>query len=534
MARYVFVTGGVLSSLGKGITASSIGAIFKAQGYSVMIKKFDPYLNYNPGLMSPLQHGEVFVTEDGCEGDLDLGHYERFINENTNKTCDQTSGFIYYNVIEKERKGGFLGGTVQVIPHVTDEIKHSILEADSEYDIVIVEIGGTVGDIEGLPFLEAIRQLRFDVGDERVAYVHVTPVFYMKAAGELKTKPAQHSVQKLREIGISPDMLICRSELPLSDEIRRKLALFCNVKKEAVMSAVDAAPLYQVVMNMYQEGAAKELLAKFQMENRPADLSRWEKLVHTIKNPKQAITIAIVGKYVDVRDAYISLSEAMLHAGSVHHTKVEIKWIAAENLEMKEPAELLEGVHGILIPGGFGERGMQGKINATNYARNNDIPYLGVGSLGMQCAIIEYARSVLKIDDANCVEVDPKTKEPIITYIDGAGKPSNRAGEMRLGAHTETLAADSLLARIYGKLEVTERHRHRLEFNDHYRQRLIDAGMSIAAVDKYSGMVEAVELASHRWFIGCQFIPEYKSRPLAPHPIFVSFIAAALEYNSNS
>ena len=529
MSKYIFVTGGVLSSLGKGITAASLGAIFKAQGYSVMIKKFDPYLNFNPGLMSPLQHGEVFVTEDGSEGDLDLGHYERFIDTNTNRSCDITSGFIYYNVIERERKGGYGGRTVQVIPHITDEIKRCVLNSDKQYDIVLVEMGGTVGDIEGQPYLEAIRQMRFDLGDDNVAYVHVTPVFYIKTAGELKTKPTQHSVQKLREIGIIPDMLVCRSEYPLNDDLRAKLALFCNVKKEAVINAIDVASLYQVPLNLLQEGVERVLREKLKLDERNVDFSAWEKIMSLIKNPKHSVNIGVVGKYIDMKDAYISLNEAFIHSGAANDAKVNIKWIAAEKLEGENYAHYLDGFAGIVIPGGFGERGMIGKINAIQYARTKDIPFFGLGSLGLQCAVIEYARHVMKMEDADSVEVKPSALSPIITYLDGRGEPTNRSGRMRLGAFTAELDQSSLSYQIYKQPKITERHRHRLEFNNIYKDALIKAGMSVAAADSVSGLAEIVELKSHKWFLACQFLPEYKSRPLAPHPLFTAFIAAALK-----
>jgi CTP synthase len=494
-----------------------------------MIKKFDPYLNFSPGHMSPMQHGEVFVTEDGAEGDLDLGHYERFIDANTNKNCDVTSGLIYYNVIEKERKGGFNGRTVQVIPHITDEIKRSVLNSDFEYDIVLVEIGGTVGDIEGLPYLEAIRQMRFDLGDSNVAYVHVTPIFYIKTAGELKTKPTQHSVQKLREIGIIPDMLVCRSEYPLNEYLRSKLALFCNIKKEAVINAIDVSSLYQVPINLLQEGAEQVLREKLKLEKRTADLMPWEKILGLIKNPKNSVNIGVVGKYIDMKDAYISLSEAIAHGGIANDTKVNIKWIAAEDLQGKNYTGQLDGVDGILIPGGFGERGMAGKINAIQYARTKDIPFFGLGSLGLQCAVIEYARHIMKIEDADSVEVNPKTGSPLITYLDDKGVVANKPGRMRLGAYTTKLESDSLSHQIYKNLQVTERHRHRLEFNNKYKDALINAGMSITGTDCKSGLAEIVELKSHKWFLACQFLPEYKSRPLSPHPLFAAFVAASLE-----
>ena len=529
MSKFIFITGGVLSSLGKGITAASLGTIFKSQGYSVMIKKFDPYLNYNPGLMSPMQHGEVFVTEDGGEGDLDLGHYERFVDTNTNKHCDITSGLIYYRVIERERKGGYGGRTVQVIPHITDEIKCCVLNSDDDkYDIVLVEMGGTVGDIEGQPYLEAIRQMRFDLGDDNVAYVHVTPILYIRSAGELKTKPTQHSVQKLREIGIIPDMLVCRSEYPLNEELRAKLALFCNVRKEAVINAIDVSSLYQVPINLFQEGAERVLREKLKLEERTVDFSAWENILYFIKNPKYTVNIGVVGKYIGMKDAYISLNEAISHGGITNNAKVNVRWIAAEELEGEDYALKLDGLDGILIPGGFGERGMVGKINAIQYARTKDVPFFGLGSLGMQCAVIEYARHVMKMEDADSVEVNPETQAPLITYLDDNNASTNKSGRMRLGAYTAEVDPSSLLYQIYGRTQITERHRHRLEFNNVYKDALIKSGMSVAAIDKESGLAEAVELRSHKWFLACQFLPEYKSRPLAPHPLFTAFIAAAL------
>ena len=530
MAKFVFVTGGVLSSLGKGITASSLGAVIKAKGYRVMIKKFDPYLNFNPGMMSPLQHGEVFVTEDGGEGDLDLGHYERFIDTDMNKHCDITSGLIYYNVIESERKGNFNGGTVQVIPHITDEIKRWVLEKTEDYDIVFVEIGGTVGDIEGQPYLEAIRQLRFDLGDENVAYVHVTPVFYVKTAGELKTKPTQHSVQKLREIGITPDMLVCRSEYPLSDSLKKKLSLFCNVKKECVITAIDAPSLYQVPLNLNQESACQRLLEKLQLEDRPADLKAWETLVHILKNPEDTVTIGIVGKYVRMKDAYISLKEAVEHGGVTHKARVNIRWIASDELEASDYAHKLDGLDGILVPGGFGKRGVEGKINAVQYARAKDIPFIGVGGMGLHVVVIEYARHVLGLDGASSIEMDENTAHPVISYIDKNTNPTAEPGEMRLGSMNTTLEENCLAHQIYKTDQISERHRHRLEVNKNYTDALAKAGLSITGKDSVRGLVDIVELKSHRWFFACQFMPEYKSRPLSPHPLFSAFVAAALSF----
>ncbi|MDR2883790.1 MAG: CTP synthase [Deferribacteraceae bacterium] len=533
MAKFVFVTGGVLSSLGKGITAASLGAIFKAQGRSVIIKKFDPYLNFNPCMMSPKEHGEVFVTEDGGEGDLDLGHYERFIDTNTDRYCDLTSGFVYYNIIEKERNDFFKGKTVQVIPHITDEIKHWVINDSERYDIVLVEIGGTVGDIEGQPFLEAIRQLRFDLGDDNVAYVHVTPLFYVKTAGELKTKPTQHSVQKLREIGITPDMLVCRSEIALDDDLRNKLALFCNVKKEAVVSALDTSPLYRVILNMYKEGSSDVLINKLKLDDRPTDLSAWEELIKKIEQPKDFVTIGVVGKYVATKDAYISLAESICHGGIANNIDVKIRWILADDLTDKNVSEKLKDLDGVMIPAGFGERGMIGKIRATQFARLNDVPFFGLGSMGMQCAIIEYARNVMKIEKADSVEVTSKTPDPIITYIDSNSNPSFEAGAMRVGAYSTKLNTASLAYKIYGKEIISERHRHRLEFNNTYKKTLSDAGMSITGVDTKKNFVDIVELKNHRWFLACQYLPEYKSRPLNPHPLFISFVEEAYKFKSN-
>jgi CTP synthase len=498
-----------------------------------MIKKFDPYLNFNPGFMSPLQHGEVFVTEDGGEGDLDLGHYERYIDTNTNRYCDITSGFVYYNVIEKERRGGFNGGTVQVIPHITNEIKHWVVDSSEKYDIIFIEIGGTVGDIECQPFLEAIRQLRFDLGDDNTAYIHVTPILYIKAAGELKTKPTQHSVQKLREIGITPDLLVCRTEKPIGDELIKKLALFCNVKKEAVIPAVNTEPIQQVVLNMHTEGAIRVLIEKLKMENKPTDLSVWEDYIYKTKNPTDTITIGVVGKYTGTKDAYMSLNEAICHGGVANNIKVNIHWISAEHINDKNITEHMKDLDGILIPAGFGERGMDGKIRSVHYARIKDIPFFGLGSMGLQCAVIEYARNVMDIEKADSAEADSKTPEPIITYLDDKGNPTMKEGAMRLGAHSTKLDKDSRAYKVYQKDIVAERHRHRLELNNNYREALANAGMSLTGIDEAKNLVDIVELKSHRWFLACQYLPEYKSRPLSPHPLFAAFISAAYIYKQS-
>jgi len=529
MAKYVFVTGGVLSSLGKGITAASIGTLLEARGYKVIIKKLDPYLNVDPGTMSPFQHGEVYVTDDGAETDLDLGHYERFLSSSTTRDCNVTAGKIYYRVLEKERRGDYLGGTVQVIPHITDEVKDSIYKLSESYDIVIVEIGGTVGDIESLPFLEAIRQIKFELNEKDVVYLHVTLVPYIKSAGELKTKPTQHSVKELREIGIQPDLLVCRSEYPLDDSIRKKIGLFCNVSKNAVINAIDASTIYQVPLYMNKEGADTLILEKLGLEKRELDLSVWEEIVYRIKNPDDNVTIGVVGKYVNLKDAYISLNEALVHAGVANKLKVEIKWIDAEDVETLQLDKYFDDVDGILVPGGFGERGVEGKIRAINFARNKDIPFFGI-CLGMQCAVIEFARNVLKFEEAHSTEFNPETKYPVIDYMHEQKKIKNYGGTMRLGAYRCTLKEGTRAFLAYNQREISERHRHRLEFNNDFRDEFIKAGLIISGVNPDRDLVEIVELKSHRWFLGCQFHPEFKSKPTAAHPLFSSFIAAAYKF----
>jgi len=532
MAKFIFVTGGVLSSLGKGITAASLGTLLELRGYKVIIKKFDPYLNVDPGTMSPFQHGEVYVTEDGAETDLDLGHYERFLNSYTNRDCNITTGKIYYHVIEKERKGDYLGATVQVIPHITDEIKNNIRKLSGEYDIVIVEIGGTVGDIESLPFLEAIRQIRFDLDDNDVLYIHVTLVPYIKSAGELKTKPTQHSVKELREIGIQPDILVCRSEYPLNDGIKKKIALFCNISKEGVINAIDASSIYQVPLLLHNEGIDKIVLKKLNLPEKSLDLSKWEDIVFRLNNPEGEVTIGVVGKYVDLKDAYISLNEALVHGGIHNKLKVNIKWIDAEDLEKMPPDKFFEDVDGILVPGGFGDRGVEGKINAVNYARIKNIPFFGI-CLGMQCAVIEFARNVLKLDGANSVEFVPKTPYPVIDYMNEQKNIKKLGGTMRLGGYKCTIKEDTLAFKSYGKTEVFERHRHRLEFNNRFKDDFVKAGVTISGVNQERDLVEIIELKSHRWFLGCQFHPEFKSKPTNPHPLFSSFVNAAYKYKKD-
>lgn len=529
MAKFIFVTGGVLSSLGKGITAASIAALLEARGYKVIIKKFDPYLNVDPGTMSPFQHGEVFVTDDGAETDLDLGHYERFLSSSTTRDCNITAGRIYFTVLEKERKGDYLGGTVQVIPHITDQVKESMYKLSDQYDIVITEIGGTVGDIESLPFLETIRQIKFDLGENDVVYIHVTLVPYIKSAGELKTKPTQHSVKELREIGIQPDILVCRSEYPLDDSIRKKIALFCNVSKDEVINAIDASTIYQVPLFMNKEGADKLVLKKLGFPQQDIDLSVWEEVVYRIKNPEDDVTIGVVGKYVDLKDAYISLNEALVHGGIDNKLKVNLKWIDAEGLHKHGADKFLDDVDGILVPGGFGERGIEGKISAVNFARNKDIPFFGI-CLGMQCAVIEFARNVLKLNDAHSTEFNPKTPYPVIDYMAEQRNIKKMGGTMRLGAYKCSISKDSRAFNAYKSENITERHRHRLEFNNAFREDFIKAGVTISGVNPDRDLVEIIELKSHRWFLGCQFHPEFKSKPTKPHPLFSSFISAAHKY----
>ena len=511
MAKYIFVTGGVLSSLGKGITAASLGALLESRGYKVALRKFDPYLNYGPGTMSPLQHGEIFVTADGCEGDLDLGHYERFTTTNTDEFSDITSGKIYYTVIERERRGEYLGATVQVIPHITDEIKKCITAGAEDYDIVITEIGGTVGDIEGLPFL------------------------YIKSAGELKTKPTQHSVRQLQEIGISPDILVCRSEYPLSESVRNKLALFCNVEKSSVINCMDAATIYQVPIILNEEGLDSEVIKKLNLEEREYDLSLWQDIVRRIKQPKDSVTIAVVGKYLETKDAYLSLTEALLHGAVANYLKADIKWIDAELLENRMANEYLNNVDGILIPAGFGERGMEGKISAVNFARTKDIPFFGI-SMGLQASVIEYARNVLKLEDAKSAEMSKPagSKNLVIDYKHDEHYNEEMGASMRLGSYTTSLLTGSLAKEIYKNEDtITERHRHRLEINNEYRQLLESAGMVISGNNNDSGFADIIELQSHRWYIATQFCPEFQSKPFNPHPLFNAFIQAAYKFKQD-
>ncbi|MEW6715448.1 MAG: CTP synthase [Nitrospirota bacterium] len=539
MAKYIFVTGGVVSSLGKGIAASAMAALLEAMGLKVTMQKLDPYINVDPGTLSPFQHGEVFVTDDGAESDLDLGHYERFTSTRMSKANNCTTGKIYYSVILKERKGDYLGDTVQVVPHITDEIKSYIKSVEDNYDVVIVEIGGTIGDIESLPFLEAIRQFRYDVGRNNVIYVHLTLVPYISTAGELKSKPTQHSVKELRAIGIQPDILFCRTDRPLSEDFKKKIALHCNLDMDAVIAAKDVDSIYEVPLVLYEEGLDTLLIRKLSLNNERPDLLTWVNVVRHIKEPEDQVTIAIVGKYVGLKDAYKSLTEALIHGGIANNVRVNILWTEAEEIEKYGVDKYLADVDGILIPGGFGHRGIEGKIEAVRFAREKKIPFLGI-CLGMQCAVIEFARNVCGMDAANSTEFNKSTPYPVIYLIeewydfrtDTVQKrdlTSDKGGTMRLGAYPCVLTEDSLAYKTYGKKELSERHRHRYEFNNKYRETLKKSGLVISGESPDKALVEIVEIKDHPWFFGCQFHPEFKSRPLEPHPVFSAFIAAAFK-----
>ncbi|PZN95930.1 MAG: CTP synthetase [Alphaproteobacteria bacterium] len=536
MTRFIFITGGVVSSLGKGLMAASLAALLQARGYTVRIRKFDPYLNVDPGTMSPYQHGEVYVTDDGAETDLDLGHYERFTGVPSRQTDNITSGRVYQDIITKERRGDFLGGTVQVIPHVTDAIKHFARADTDGLDFVLCEIGGTVGDIESLPFLEAIRQLSADVGRANAVYIHCTLVPYLAAAGELKTKPTQHSVAELRGIGIQPHVLVCRSEHPLPDSDRAKIALFCNVQKEAVIAALDAASIYDVPLQYHAEGLDDQVLLAFGITDAPApDLTRWSQISARLHNPEGEVTIGVVGKYTGMKDAYKSLTEALVHGGIANQVKVNIRWLDAEEFENDDVAARLEPMHGILVPGGFGERGSEGKIASVRFARERDVPFFGI-CLGMQMACIEAARNQAGVSGAGTTEFGP-TDEPVVGMItewmsaDGlqvrqAG--GNMGGTMRLGAYEALLAGNSVAASVYGAPTVSERHRHRYEVNVHYRERLEASGLIFSGMSPDGLLPEIVERPDHPWFVGVQFHPELKSKPFDPHPLFAGFVAAAV------
>lgn len=532
--KYIFVTGGVVSSLGKGITAASLGRLLKSRGYRVTIQKFDPYINIDPGTMSPYQHGEVFVTDDGAETDLDLGHYERFIDINLSKNSNTTTGKIYQSVINKERRGDYLGGTVQVIPHITNAIKERvfIVGQQDNADFVITEIGGTVGDIESLPFLEAIRQVKKEVGRNDVLYIHVTLVPYIAAAGELKTKPTQHSVKELRSIGISPDIIVCRSEKPISKEMREKMAMFCDVDPDAVIQNLTAKSIYQVPMLMEEQQLDSIVLRKLDMEDKPKDMTGWHDMVARIlKKYDRKVTIAVVGKYVELQDAYISITESLRHAAVANEAELDIKWVNAEKIEgdSVDMTEVMEGVDGILVPGGFGNRGIEGKIKAIQYARENKIPFFGI-CLGMQCAVIEFARHVCGMTDANSSEFAPETAHPVIDLMPEQLDVEDMGGTMRLGLYPCKVYPDTLTMKAYNEELIYERHRHRYEFNNAFREEIVDKGLKLGGTLPNGRLVEIVELPEsvHPWFLGAQFHPEFKSRPTNPHPLFRDFIAAAL------
>ncbi|MBI4794886.1 MAG: CTP synthase [Deltaproteobacteria bacterium] len=538
--KIIFITGGVLSSLGKGVAAAAIGALLESRGLRVTFQKLDPYINVDPGTMNPFQHGEVYVTEDGAETDLDLGHYERYTTVTLGQENNFTSGRIYNNVITKERRGDYLGGTVQVIPHITDEIKESILKVAPTVDVAIIEIGGTVGDIESLPFMEAIRQLKGDLGKENVCYIHLTLVPYIKTAGEVKTKPTQHSVKELRSIGIQPDILLCRTEKTLSKDIKAKIALFCNVEPNAVITARDVDNIYEIPLLFHEEGLDERLVEVLNIWTRAPRLEQWEKLAARIRHPKDRVEIGIVGKYVDLRESYKSLHEALVHGGLAHESQVALTYIDSERVEREGPEGLLGHLHGILVPGGFGVRGVEGKIQAIRYARENKIPYFGI-CFGMQLAVIEFARHLAGILAATSEEFDQEAAEPVIYLmrewydyrrdaIIHRDRETEKGGTMRLGAYPCVLKEGSAAAAAYGKLEIMERHRHRYEFNNDYRDRLTAAGLSISGTSPNGELVEIVELKDHPWFLGCQFHPEFKSGPMRPHPLFRDYIGAALAY----
>ncbi len=531
MTKHIFVTGGVVSSLGKGLTSASIGMLLEQRGLKVRMQKLDPYINVDPGTMSPYQHGEVYVLDDGSETDLDLGHYERFTNSRLDRDSNYTTGQIYLSVIEKERRGEFLGKTVQVIPHITNEIKAALAKpAGPDVDVVITEIGGTVGDIESQPFLEAIRQFALDVGKENCLYIHLTLVPYLKAAAELKTKPTQHSVGQLRQIGIQPDILVCRTEQSLSHDDRSKIALFCNVPIEAVIEEKDKDfSIYEVPISLVEHGMDELIVRKLGLKAGPLNLDGWRDLLHRLRNPEHEITIAVVGKYAEHRDAYKSIYEALDHAGIHHRAKVHIERIHSEAVEREGVEKLLANVDGILVPGGFGERGIEGKVDAVHFARSRGIPFFGI-CLGMQCAVAEFARNTLGLDRANSHEFDKDTPHPVICLLDEQKTITDKGGTMRLGAQPTRLSPGSKAAACYGTLDISERHRHRYEFNNAYRQQFADAGMKFAGTSPDGELVEVIELDDHPWFVGVQYHPEFKSQPTRSHPLFAGFIGAAVEH----
>ncbi len=528
-AKYIFVTGGVVSSLGKGLASASIGCLLEARGLRVSLLKFDPYLNVDPGTMSPFQHGEVFVTDDGAETDLDLGHYERFTHARMLRDNNCTAGRIYETIITKERRGDYLGKTVQVIPHVTNEIKAAVRKVSNDVDVVIVEVGGTVGDIESLPFLEAIRQMRLEQGRENVVFVHLTLVPYIGASGELKTKPTQHSVKELREIGIQPDILLCRTDRILSPDIKSKIALFCSVPEEAVITAKDVETIYAVPLALAHDGLDTQVLRCLKLQPGERRIQAWEDLVHKIRHPADDVNIAIVGKYVGFQDSYKSLNEALMHGGLPHHLRVNLAWVEAEGLEGEGWENQLRDFDGILVPGGFGKRGIPGMLRGIEYARTRKVPYFGI-CLGMQCAVIEYARNVCGLEGADSSEFDPSTPHRVIYKLRELRGIDELGGTMRLGAWTARLKSGSFAHQAYGTLEISERHRHRYEFNREYEETLVAHGLDLAGATPDGTYVEIVEVRDHPWFLGCQFHPEFKSRPLEPHPLFQAFIGAAYQY----
>ena len=525
--KYIFVTGGVVSSLGKGIAAASLGRLLVERGLSVTMLKFDPYINVDPGTMSPFQHGEVYVTDDGAETDLDLGHYERFIERSLSQQNNVTTGRVYQNVISKERRGEYLGSTVQVVPHITDEIKHAIRRSAPGHDVVISEIGGTVGDIESLPFLEAIRQFRQEVGRDNAIFIHLTLVPFIAAAGELKTKPTQHSVRELMEIGIQPDLLVCRSDHPLSSEIKRKIALFCNVDFGCVIESPDVKSIYEIPIRFQEQGFDRVVCERLHLETRDPDLLPWKAMTEKILHPKERVQIAVVGKYTDLHDAYKSVQEALLHGGIPNDVGVDVQWVGSDQFtDQAAAAKLLAGMHGLLVPGGFGVRGVDGMVESIRWARENGLPFFGI-CLGLQMAIIEFGRNVCKLAGSNSTEFEPDCESPVISLLASQRDVAELGGTMRLGAYPARLRAGSLAARAYGATEISERHRHRWEVSNAFRDVLAEHGLRLSGQSPDGGLVEIIELPGHPWFLGCQFHPELKSRPMRPHPLFASFIGAA-------
>ncbi len=530
--KYIIVTGGVTSSLGKGIICASLGKLLAARGLRVTIQKLDPYINVDPGTMNPYEHGEVYVTNDGAETDLDLGHYERFLNVTTSQKNNVTTGRIYYDVITKERKGAYLGKTVQVVPHITDEIKSRVraIGDTGEYDVVIVEVGGTVGDIEGLPYIEAMRQLRYDVGRKNTLSIHLTLIPYLKAAGELKTKPTQHSVKTILEIGLQPDILVCRAEVPIDTSIRRKIALFCNVDDEDVIASMDAESIYEVPHLMLEEGLDRRVIERLQLDaaDEP-DLTNWNRFLQAVKHPSKRIKIALVGKYVEHKDAYLSIAESFIHAGAMNDCRVDLVWIQSDDLTARNVAPKLKNVSGILVAPGFGGRGIEGKLHAVRYARTKNIPFFGI-CLGMQCAVIEFARNVCGMTDANSTEFLPSTPMPLVDLMMEQKQIDDMGGTMRLGQYECKLSENSTAHRAYGNEVIYERHRHRYELNNHYLEQLKSCGLKITGINPSTGLVEIIEIEEHPWFVGVQFHPELKSSVKEPHPLFVNFVAASIAY----